>query len=109
MECFQTFFLPLFLCVATLEKVLKHLKRPFPLSNQEEEDNTYFEALVCNMETVTGNDKEFKRGSLEPDVLLDEELIKYHKEHPERSLAENAEQMLNQLKNKLKDKLSCPQ
>ena len=90
-------------------KVLKHLKRPFPLSNQEEEDNTYFEALVCNMETVTGNDKEFKRGSLEPDVLLDEELIKYHKEHPERSLAENAEQMLNQLKNKLKDKLSPPQ
>ena len=85
------------------------MKRPFPLSNQEEEDNTYFEALVCNMETVTGNDKEFKRGSLEPDVLLDEELIKYHKEHPERSLAENAEQMLNQLKNKLKDKLSHPQ
>ena len=84
------------------------MKRPFPLSNQEEEDNTYFEALVCNMETVTGNDKEFKRGSLEPDVLLDEELIKYHKEHPERSLAENAEQMLNQLKNQLAQKLSQP-
>ena len=60
------------------------------------------------METVTGNDKEFKRGSLEPDVLLDEELIKYHKEHPERSLAENTEQMLNQLKNQLAQKLSQP-
>ena len=107
---FKLFFFRILLkCVATFEKVLKHLKRPFPLSSEEEEDNTYFEALVCNMETVTGNDKEFKRGSLEPDVLLDEELIKYHKKHPERSLAENAEQMLNELKNKLKDKLSHPQ
>lgn len=84
---------------------------PFPLGQvgDEEEDNTFFEALVCNMETVTGNDKEFKRGSLEPDVLLDEELIKYHKEHPERSLAENIEQRLNDLKTELKEKLSRPQ
>ena len=85
--------------------VLKH-KRPFPLGPTEEEDNTFFEALVCNMETVSGNDKVFKRGSLEPDVLLDEELIKYHKSHPERSLEENAEKMLNDLKIELKAKLS---
>ena len=58
------------------------------------------------METVTGNDKEFKKGSLEPDVLLDVELIKYHKEHPERSLEENAQQMLNHLKSKLQTKLN---
>ena len=88
---------------------LKHLERPFPLGHEEEEDNTFFEALVCNMETVTGNDKEFKRGSLEPDVLLDEELINYHKQHPERSLAENAELLLDHLKNELKQKLSRPQ
>merc|ERR1712168_1788148 len=77
---------------------------PFPLTDGEEEDNTYFEALVCNMETVTGTENEFRKGSLEPDILLAPELIDYHKKHPNKTLEENAEALENELILKLKEK-----